>query len=201
MKAAIEAGGPVALDAIDTFVDGAAVRKVGALTHAICSEVLDDIVTVPEGKICTTILELYNLNAIVAEPAGALSVAALDSYADRIAGKSVVAIVSGSNNDISRTEEIRERSLLYEGLKHYFVIRFPQRSGALLNFVREVLGPGDDITHFAYSKKTNREQGPAIVGIELAAKEDFEGLVQRMKDAGILYEYLNDDPGLFDLLV
>jgi threonine dehydratase len=201
MKAAIENGGPVALDAIDTFVDGAAVRKVGALTHAICSEVLDDIITVPEGKICTTILELYNLNAIVAEPAGALSVAALDSYADRIAGKSVVAIVSGSNNDISRTEEIRERSLLYEGLKHYFVIRFPQRSGALLNFVREVLGPGDDITHFAYSKKTNREQGPAIVGIELSAKEDFEGLVGRMEAAGIVYEYLNDDPGLFDLLV
>jgi threonine dehydratase len=201
MRAAIESGGPVTLEAIDTFVDGAAVRKVGALTHAVCSEVLDDIISVPEGKICTTILELYNLNAIVAEPAGALAVAALDTYADRIKGKNVVAIVSGNNNDISRTEEIRERSLLYEGLKHYFVIRFPQRSGALLNFVREVLGPGDDITHFSYSKKTNREQGPAIVGIELAAREDFEGLVQRMEAAGIIYDYLNDDPGLFDLLV
>jgi threonine dehydratase len=201
MKAAIEAGGPVTLDRIDTFVDGAAVRRVGALTHEICAGVLDDIVAVPEGKICTTILELYNLNAIVAEPAGALSVAALDLYADRIKGKTVVAIVSGNNNDISRTEEIRERSLLYEGLNHYFVIRFPQRSGALLNFVREVLGPGDDITHFAYSKKTNREQGPAIVGIELAAREDFDGLVERMNAAGIVYEYLNDDPALFDLLV
>ncbi len=201
MKAAIEAGEPVELASIDTFVDGAAVRKAGVVTHDICSEVLDDIIAVPEGKICTTILELYNLNAIVAEPAGALSIAALDSYADRIAGKTVVCIVSGNNNDISRTEEIRERSLLYEGLKHYFVIRFPQRSGALLNFVREVLGPGDDITHFSYSKKTNREQGPAIVGIELAAREDFEGLVQRMEAAGIVYDYLNDDPGLFDLLV
>jgi threonine dehydratase len=201
MKAAIETGSPVELADIDKFVDGAAVRKAGALTHEICAEVLDDIVTVPEGKICTTILELYNLNAIVAEPAGALSIAALDSYADRIKGKNVVCIVSGSNNDISRTEEIRERSLLYEGLKHYFVIRFPQRSGALLNFVREVLGPGDDITHFSYSKKTNREQGPAIVGIELSVREDFEGLLQRMEDAGIVYEYLNDDPGLFDLLV
>ncbi len=201
MKAAIEAGGPTTLEAIDTFVDGAAVRRVGTLTHEICAEVLDDIVVVPEGKICTTILELYNLNAIVAEPAGALSIAALDSYADRIRGKTVVAIVSGNNNDISRTEEIRERSLLYEGLKHYFVIRFPQRSGALLNFVREVLGPGDDITHFAYSKKTNREQGPAIVGIELAVREDFEGLVRRMEANGIVYEYLNDDPGLFELLV
>jgi threonine dehydratase len=201
MRASIEAGEPVTLPEIDTFVDGAAVRRVGELTHAICSEVLDDIVTVPEGKICTTILELYNLNAIVAEPAGALSIAALDFYADRIKGKTVVAIVSGNNNDISRTEEIRERSLLYEGLKHYFVIRFPQRSGALLNFVHEVLGPGDDITHFSYSKKTNREQGPAIVGIELAAREDFEGLVARMEQSGIVYEHLNDDPGLFELLV
>ncbi len=201
MRAAIEAGGPVTLDAIDTFVDGAAVRRVGVLTHAICSEVLDEIVVVPEGKICTTILELYNLNAIVAEPAGALSIAALDSCAQRIRGKNVVCIVSGNNNDISRTEEIRERSLLWEGLKHYFVIRFPQRSGALLGFVREVLGPGDDITHFSYSKKTNREQGPAIVGIELTAREDFEGLVARMEAAGIVYDYLNDDPGLFDLLV
>ncbi|MDR2882740.1 MAG: threonine ammonia-lyase [Alistipes sp.] len=201
MRAAIEAGEPVTLPSIDTFVDGAAVRRAGDLTHRICAEVLDDIIVVPEGKICTTILELYNLNAIVAEPAGALSVAALDLCADRIKGKTVVAIVSGNNNDISRTEEIRERSLLYEGLKHYFVIRFPQRSGALLNFVREVLGPGDDITHFAYSKKTNREQGPAIVGIEVAAREDLEGLVARMEAAGIVYEYLNDDPGLFDLLV
>jgi threonine dehydratase len=201
MKAAIEAGGPVTLESIDTFVDGAAVRRVGTITHDICSRVLDDIVVVPEGKICTTILELYNLNAIVAEPAGALAVAALDAYADRIKGKNVVAIVSGNNNDISRTEEIRERSLLYEGLKHYFVIRFPQRSGALLGFVREVLGPGDDITHFAYSKKTNREQGPAIVGIELAAREDLDGLVARMNAAGIVYDYLNDNPELFDLLV
>lgn len=201
MRAALAEGGPVELDAIDKFVDGAAVRKVGKLTHAVCREVLDDIVVVPEGKVCTTILELYNLNAIVAEPAGALSIAALDFYADRIKGKTVVCIVSGNNNDISRTEEIRERSLLYEGLKHYFVIRFPQRSGALLGFVKEVLGPNDDITHFAYYKKTNREQGPAIVGIELAAKEDLDGLLGRMNENGIVYEHINDDPQLFDLLV
>ncbi|MDR2912503.1 MAG: threonine ammonia-lyase [Alistipes sp.] len=201
MKAAIERGAPVELDTMDKFVDGAAVRKAGTLTHAICAEVLDDIVTVPEGKICTTILELYNLNAIVAEPAGALSIAALDSYADRLKGKNVVCIVSGNNNDITRTEEIRERSLLYEGLKHYFVVRFPQRSGALRDFARDVLGPTDDITHFAYSKRTHREQGPAIVGIEVAAREDFEGLVRRMELAGITYSHLNDDPDLFDLLV
>jgi threonine dehydratase len=201
MRAAIDRGEPVELETIDTFVDGAAVRKAGRLTAELCSRVLDDIIAVPEGKICTTILELYNLNAIVAEPAGALSIAALDLYADQIKGKTVVCIVSGNNNDISRTEEIRERSLLYEGLKHYFVIRFPQRSGALLSFVREVLGPGDDITHFAYSKKTNREQGPAIVGIELSAKEDLEGLLHRMEENGIVYDHLNNDPELFGLLV
>jgi threonine dehydratase len=201
MKAAIGAGKAVALDQIDTFCDGTAVRKVGELTHDICSRVVDDIVTVPEGKVCTTILELYNLNAIVAEPAGALSIAALDSYADRIRGKRIVCIVSGNNNDISRTEEIRERSLLYEGLKHYFLIRFPQRSGALLNFVQQVLGPGDDITHFAYSKKTNREQGPAIVGIELTQREDLTRLLERMEANGIIYEYLNNDPQLFQMFV
>lgn len=201
MRAALDAGRVLELDSIDTFVDGTAVKKVGANTFEICKKVLDDVIIVPEGKICTTILELYNLNAIVAEPAGALSIAALDSYADRIKGKTVVCIVSGNNNDISRTEEIRERSLLYEGLKHYFLIRFPQRSGALLNFVQEVLGPGDDITHFAYSKKTNREQGPAIVGIELQQKEDFQGLLRRMEENGVAYEYLNDNPELFELLV
>ncbi|MDR0907436.1 MAG: threonine ammonia-lyase [Rikenellaceae bacterium] len=201
MKAAIEAGGAVALESVDTFCDGTAVRKVGQLTHEICSRVVDDIVTVPEGKVCTTILELYNLNAIVAEPAGALSIAALDSYADQIRGKRVVCIVSGNNNDISRTEEIRERSLLYEGLKHYFLIRFPQRSGALLDFVQRVLGPTDDITHFAYAKKTSREQGPAIVGIELAHKDDLEGLLERMAENGIVFEYLNNEPGLFQIFI
>ncbi len=201
MRAAIEKGEPVELECIDTFVDGAAVRKAGKVTSEICAKVLDDIISVPEGKVCTTILELYNLNAIVAEPAGALSIAALDLYADKIKGKTVVAIVSGNNNDISRTEEIRERSLLYEGLKHYFVIRFPQRSGALLNFVQEILGPNDDITHFAYSKKTNREQGPAIVGIELQFKEDLDGLLRRMEENGVIYDHINDNPELFDLLV
>lgn len=201
MRAAFDNGGPVELPSIDKFVDGAAVKKAGQITYDICSKTLDDIIAVPEGKICTTILELYNLNAIVAEPAGALSIAALDLYAEAIRGKNVVAIVSGNNNDISRTEEIRERSLLYEGLKHYFTIRFPQRSGALLNFVQEVLGPGDDITHFAYSKKTNREQGPAIIGIELQQKEDFAGLIRRMEENGVAYEYLNDNPDLFELLV
>ena len=201
MKKSFEAGEVVELKTIDKFVDGAAVQKVGNLTFEICRQVVDDIVTVPEGKICTKILELYNRDAIVVEPAGALSIAALDFYSDKIRGRNVVCIVSGSNNDITRTEEIKERSLLYEGLKHYFIVRFPQRAGALRTFVDVVLGPTDDITHFEYSKKTNREKGPAVIGIELQKKDDFDGLVKRMEENGFIYEYLNEKPDLFQFLI
>ena len=201
MKASLEAGKILTLGDIDKFVDGAAVKRPGTLTFDICKKVLDDIVVVPEGKVCTTILELYNKSAIVVEPAGALSIAALDFYADRIKGKNVVCVVSGSNNDITRTEEIKERSLLYEGLKHYFVIRFPQRSGALLTFVQQVLGEHDDITHFTYSKKNNREQGPALIGIELQDKNDLQPLIERMKQHGFVYEYLNNSPDLFQFII
>ncbi|TKG90485.1 threonine ammonia-lyase [Puteibacter caeruleilacunae] len=201
MKISLEKGELVELDDIDKFVDGAAVQRVGEINFEICKHVVDDIVTVPEGKICTKILELYNLDAIVVEPAGALSIAALDYYADKIKGKNVVCIVSGSNNDITRTEEIKERSLLYEGLKHYFIVRFPQRSGALRDFVDKVLGPNDDVTHFEYSKKTNREKGPAVIGVELQNKDDFDGLVERMVENGFVYTYLNEKPDLFQFLV
>jgi threonine dehydratase len=159
MKASINAGHVVELETIDKFVDGAAVKRVGDKTFEICKQTLDDIIVVPEGKVCTTILELYNESAIVAEPAGALTIAALDFLQEEIKGKNVVCLVSGGNNDITRTEEIKERSLLYEGLKHYFIIRFPQRAGALRNFLNNVLGENDDITHFEYQKKTNRESG------------------------------------------
>ncbi|MFI3321564.1 MAG: threonine ammonia-lyase [Rikenellaceae bacterium] len=201
MKASMEKGEVVTLDEIEKFVDGAAVKRVGSYTFEICRTVLDDIIAVPEGKVCTSILDLYNKSAIVCEPAGALSVSALDFYAEEIKGKNVVCIISGSNNDITRTEEIRERSLLFEGLKHYFIIRFPQRSGALLSFVKEVLGKNDDITHFSYSKKTNKEQGPALVGIELQKKEDFEPLIKRMEQYGFVYDYINDSPNLFQFLI
>ncbi|MFB6340355.1 threonine ammonia-lyase [Saccharicrinis sp. FJH62] len=191
----------VTLDQIDKFVDGAAVQRVGDLPFEISKKVVDDIVLVPEGKICTKILELYNREAIVVEPAGALSIAALDYYADKIKGKNVACIVSGSNNDITRTEEIKERSLMFEGLKHYFIIRFPQRAGALRDFVDKVLGPKDDITHFEYSKKNNREKGPAFVGIELTDKNDFNALIKRMSDNGFVYEYINEKPDLFHYLI
>ncbi|OFX80336.1 MAG: threonine dehydratase [Bacteroidetes bacterium GWF2_41_61] len=201
MKLSLENGFICELKEIDRFVDGAAVKRVGELTFNICRDVLDHIVAVSEGSVCSTILELYNRNAIVVEPAGALSISALPLFSDQIKGKNVVCIVSGSNNDIGRTEEIRERSLLYEGLKHYFIIRFPQRSGALLSFVRNILGPKDDITHFSYSKKTNREQGPAVIGVELSDASDFNSLIKRMEQHNVVYEYINNKQDLFGFLI
>lgn len=201
MKNSLEANELLTLKTIDKFVDGAAVQRVGNLNFEICKEANTKIITLPEGKICTNILELYNLDAIVVEPAGAMSITSLDYYKDEIKGKNVICILSGSNNDITRTEEIKERSLLYEGLKHYFIIRFPQRSGALRDFVEKILGPNDDITLFEYRKKTAREKGPALIGIELQNKNDFEGLKQRMIDYDFNAEYLNEKPNLFQYLI
>lgn len=201
MKAALEQGDVVTLDEIDKFVDGAAVKQVGQLTMTTCKDVLDDIVLVPEGKVCTTILELYNSSAIVVEPAGALSIAALDLYREKIAGKNVVCVISGGNNDIDRMQEIKERSLLHEGLKHYFIINFPQRAGALREFMEKVLGPHDDITRFEYTKKNNKENGPALVGVELKCTEDYAPLIARMKQHGIRYVEITHDPFLFNLLI
>ncbi len=201
MFRAFEAGGPETLETINHFVDGASVKRVGELTYPICRDVLDEIILVPEGKVCTTILSLYNQDAIVAEPAGALSVAALDFCADQIRGKKVVCIVSGGNNDIERMQEIKELSLLYEGLKHYFVIRFPQRPGSLKLFVNNVLGPTDDITRFEFIKKTERESGPALVGIELRSADEYAALIQRMEAHRFDYKAINRDQTLFEYLV
>lgn len=156
---------------------------------------------IPEGKICTTILKLYNEEAIVAEPAGAMSIAALDAVADKIIGKNVVCVVTGSNNDIDRMQEIKERSLQYEGLKHYFLVNFAQRPGALKEFVNHVLGPDDDITRFEYIQKTNKELGPALIGIEVKNRSDYDALLQRMKQSQINYTPLNKDDTLFGYLV
>ncbi|HRP58621.1 threonine ammonia-lyase IlvA [Agriterribacter sp.] len=201
MKAALQAGHPVTLEHIDRFVDGAAVKRAGDITFEICREVLDDMLLVPEGRICTSILRLYNNDAIVVEPAGALSIAALDQYAAGIRRKKVVCIVSGGNNDIDRMPEIKERSLQYEGLKHYFLISFAQRPGALKEFVNNVLGPADDITRFEYMQKTNKEAGPALVGIELQDKNDYHKLIQNMKDHQINFSGINKDDKLFGYLI
>ncbi len=201
MLTAIKAGMPVKLDQIDSFVDGAAVKRVGDVTFEICKQVIDEMHLVPEGKICSTILKLYNEEAIVVEPAGALSVAALDDYAEQIKGKKIVCIVSGGNNDIGRMQEIKERSLQYEGLKHYFLIRFAQRPGALKEFVNQVLGPTDDITRFEYMQKNNKDTAPALVVIELQSSENYKALVSKMKQFNINYTELNKNDNVFGYLI
>ena len=201
LTVSLEKGENTTLTKIEKFVDGAAVKRIGELTFKFCKDLLDETDTICEGLICATILKVYNENALVVEPAGALSIAALEQHKEQIKGKTVVCIVSGGNNDITRMEEMKERALLYQGLKHYFIIRFPQRAGALKEFVVDVLGPDDDISYFEYTKKNNRDKGPAIVGIELKSKEDFEPLVTRMEQKGFLGEYLNDNPQLFQFLI
>ena len=201
MQTSIKRGVNTELGQIDKFIDGAAVKRVGDLTFAICREHLYDMVTVPEGKVCQIMLDLYNRDAIVVEPAGALTLAVLDDFKEVIKGKNVVCVISGSNNDITRMAEIKERALLYGKLKHYFIIRFPQRPGALRQFVVEILGPNDDITHFEYSKKSSKENAPAVVGIELKDSTDLEPLIKRMKDNHFFGEYINDKPDLFQYLI
>jgi len=198
---ALNSGEPVELENIDKFVDGAAVKRVGDITFSFCKDAIDDMHLVPEGKICTTILQMYNEEAIVVEPAGAMSVAALDDYADQIKGKHIVCIVSGGNNDIARMQEIKERSLIYEGLKHYFLIRFAQRPGSLKEFVNKVLGPYDDITRFEYIQKHNKEAGPALVGLELKSKLDYNAVIANLKKYQIDYEEINKDDNIYGYLI
>lgn len=201
LKTSLSKGQNTELAAIEKFVDGAAVKRMGDIPFEICKAGIEDVLVIPEGKICSSLLKLYNEKAIVVEPAGALSVAALDFYHEQIKGKKVVCIISGGNNDISRMEEIKERSLLYEGIKHYFIVTFPQRAGALREFVVNVLGENDDITFFEYTKKNSRARSSAVVGIELKAKGDFDPLLERMKEKDFFGAYLNNSPQLFQFLI
>ncbi|WP_096189330.1 threonine ammonia-lyase IlvA [Evansella halocellulosilytica] len=201
MKESLKNGEVVSLNQIEKFVDGASVKRVGDLTFEILKDLIDDVTLVPEGKVCTTILKLYNEHAIIAEPAAALPIAALDFYKEEIKGKTIVCIISGGNNDIDRMQEIKERSLIYEGLKHYFIVNFPQRAGALREFMLKVLGETDDITRFEYTKKNNREKGPVLVGIELKHQNDYDPLIERMENEGFSFIELNKDPDLFNLLI
>lgn len=200
MKFALELNKRIPLKEMDRFVDGAAVRQVGVLPFEICKEFLDDLVHVPEGKICQAILDLYNKEGIVAEPAGALAIAALDLVEYDLKNKNIGVLLCGGNNDILRMPEIKERALLYANLKHYFIIDFPQRAGALKQFVNEVLGPEDDITHFEFSKKSSKSVAPAVVGIELKSKDDLGFLVDRMKNHNFNFDYLNEKENLFQFL-
>lgn len=196
MTEALKAGHPVILDKIDKFVDGAAVKKVGDKTFKAIGGYLHAMQLVPEGKVCTYILKLYNEEAIVVEPAAAMSIAVLDYFRDEIRGKNVVCIISGSNNDIERTEEIKEKSLIFEGFKHYFMVQFPQRPGALKEFVTHVLSDNDDITYFQFAKKNNRENAPAIVGLELKDPSQLYVIKSLMHDRGYSYQYLNKDEAM-----
>lgn len=201
MQAAFDNRGPKALAKVDKFVDGAAVEEVGALTYDHATAYVDELVAVDEGLVCSTILDLYSKQAIVCEPAGALSVAALDLLQDEIKGKTVICVISGGNNDINRMGEIEERSLVYEGLKHYFVVNFPQRPGALKEFVSEVLGPDDDITRFEYTKKINRGTGPVVIGILLKEPAALAQLLENLAKFDPEYINLRDNASLYTLLV
>lgn len=201
MFEALKAGKVVTLEKIDTFIDGAAVKTVGDLTLSLTKKVADKILLVPEGRVCQEMITLYQRDGIVAEPAGALSLAALDQLGAKLKGKTVVCVLSGGNNDISRYPEIIERSLVYQGLKHYFMVNFSQRPGALRGFLNEALGPSDDITLFEYTKKNNRENGPALIGVELARKEDLKPLLARMDKLGISYELLESGSPIFRFLI
>jgi threonine dehydratase len=201
MRAALDAGEPVTLASVDSFVDGAAVRRVGQYTFDLVQSLVDEVATVAEGAVCTTMLQLYQRDGIIAEPAGALAVAALTDGLAVPAGGSVVCIISGGNNDVSRYGEVVERSLVHEGLKHYFLVEFPQEPGALRGFLDNVLGPTDDITLFEYVKKNNREIGPALVGIELAATTDLDPLLERMDASGLHIERLSAGSPAFRFLV
>lgn len=201
MTEALNAGHPVVLDKIQSFVDGASVKKVGDITFELCKDTIHEMLLVPEGKVSSTIIQLYTEDAIVAEPAGALSIAALEQYANHLKGKTVVCVISGGNNDIDRMQEIKERSLLYEGLKHYFIIRFAQRPGALKEFVNHILGSDDDIVRFEFIKKHNKETGPALIGIEVKDEADFHALVNKMNSEKINYTLINENENLFEYLV
>ena len=201
MQKALEAGQRISLKKMDRFVDGAAVRQVGELPFEICKSNLSEIITVAEGQICQTILDLYNKEGIVAEPAGALALAGLEMLKTNFKGKRIAVLLCGGNNDILRMPEISERALLYANLKHYFLIDFPQRAGALKEFVTEILGPNDDITHFEFSKKSYRTNASAVVGIQLKEATDFSLLVERMKIHNFKFDYLNEKQNLFQFLI
>ena len=190
----------IKLKQIDTFVDGAAVKKSGRIAFELCKKHLDGIILVPEGYICQTILDMYNNEGIIAEPAGAMSLASLNFYKNKIKNKKILCLVCGGNNDITRMGIIKERALLYTNLKHYFIINFPQRAGALKDFVTNILGPNDDITHFEYSKKTSKENGPAVVGIQLKHEKDLNPLIKRMKKYNFYSDYINSNESLFNFL-
>ncbi len=201
MKAAFDVGRPVKLDTIDKFADGIAVQKVGQTTYEVARKTVDQLVGVDEGLISETIIDLYSKQGIVAEPAGAATIAALEVLKDQIKGKRICCIISGGNNDINRMPEMEERALIYDGIKHYFVVNFPQRPGALREFVNDILGPNDDITRFEYIKRANKGTGPVLVGIDLGDKRDYVAFVSRLEAFDPNYINLHENDSIYKMLI
>ncbi|MGT2846108.1 threonine ammonia-lyase IlvA [Streptococcus massiliensis] len=201
MKAAYEAGRPIRLPEIDKFADGIAVQKVGQLTFDATRKYVKRLLGVDEGLISEMIIDLYSKQGIVAEPAGAASIAALEVLKEDIKGKTVCCIISGGNNDINRMPEMEERALIYDGVKHYFVVNFPQRPGALREFVNDILGPNDDITRFEYIKRASKGKGPVLIGVTLANKHDYAGLLERIEKFDPAYINLHGNETLYNMLV
>lgn len=201
MRAAFDKGHPVKLEKIDKFADGIAVQKVGEKTFEVARKRVDKLVGVDEGLISETLIDMYSKQGIIAEPAGASSIAALEVMKDEIKGKTIVCIISGGNNDINRMQEMEERALIYDGVKHYFVVNFPQRPGALREFVNDILGPNDDITRFEYIKRANKGKGPVLIGIALSDKNDYDGLLDRLSAFDPSYINLHGNETLYNMLV
>lgn len=201
MRAAFDKGHPVKLEEIDKFADGIAVQKVGKKTFEVARKRVDKLVGVDEGLISETLIDMYSKQGIIAEPAGASSIAALEVMKDEIKGKTIVCIISGGNNDINRMQEMEERALIYDGVKHYFVVNFPQRPGALREFVNNILGPNDDITRFEYIKRANKGTGPVLIGITLGDKNDYNDFIDRLSGFDPSYINLHGNESLYNLLV
>ena len=201
MYESLRRGELVVLDEIDTFVDGAAVKSVRESTFRICQQLVAQVLPVAEGAVCTALIELYQNEGIIAEPAGALAVSALEKLGETLRGRRVVCVLSGGNNDILRYPEIMERSLVHQGRKHYFIVEFAQKPGQLRQFVDRALGPNDDIVRFEYMKKTNKERGAALVGIELRSRDDLDPLLRRMEEIQMKYTRLTSDELLYEHLI
>jgi threonine dehydratase len=201
LQRALKTGAPVDVSPVNSFVDGAAVAQIGAKNFARLREVpVGDVVTIPEDRLCTTLIDLLNVEGIVLEPAGALAFEALNDLKDQIAGKTVVCVASGGNFDFERLPEVKERAQRYLGIKKYFILRLPQRPGALKDFLN-LLGPEDDIARFEYLKKSARNFGSVLIGIETTRPDNFDAFLARLDAEGFVYTDITRDETLAQFVI
>ncbi|WP_299413826.1 threonine ammonia-lyase IlvA [uncultured Sulfitobacter sp.] len=201
LASALDNGAPTDVSPINSFVDGAAVAKLGARTFERLKDARrEDVINLSEDRICVSIIEMLNVEGIVLEPAGALSIEALGEVADQIKGKTVVCVASGGNFDFERLPEVKERAQRYSGLKKYFILRMPQRPGALKEFL-SILGPDDDICRFEYLKKSARNFGSVLIGIETLNPDTFPRFLSQLDDAGFTYTDITNDETLAQFVI